>query len=54
LNFSEGEYTKTLRPLEPADKEKYLAILEKTASSTVKTIRAELNSSTGDAKGGSK
>jgi hypothetical protein len=54
LNFSEGEYTKTLRPLETADKEKYLAILEKTASSTVQAIRAKLNVSAGDAKGGSK
>lgn len=54
LNFSEGEYTKTLRPLESVDKEKYLSILEKTASSTVQSIRAALVGGTGVVEGGSK
>lgn len=52
LNFSDGEYTKTLRPLDAADKEKYLTILENTASSTVNAIRTALTSASGDANGG--
>ena len=54
LNLADGEYTKTLRPLETADKEKYLTILEKTASSTVRAIRATLTTGTEGADGGSK
>ena len=35
LNFAEGEYTKTLRPIEDETKQKYLSLLEQTAASVI-------------------
>ena len=54
LNLADGEYTKTLRPLDVVDKEKYLSILEKTASGTVRAIRKTLTISNSDLLGGPK
>jgi hypothetical protein len=42
LNFVEGEYTKTLRPIEPEDKEKFLTLIEQTATATIAEIRKSL------------
>jgi hypothetical protein len=52
LNLADGEYTKTLRPLDAVSKEKYLSILEKTASKTVREIRAVLASEAADPEEG--
>lgn len=41
LNFSDGEYTKTLRPIEPESKEKYISLVEKTAANAILQIRNE-------------
>lgn len=54
LNITGGEYTKTLRPLPAEDKEKYIAILEKTARDTVESIRAGLTGDSEETEGGSK
>lgn len=54
LNITGGEYTKTLRPLPAEDKEKYIAILEKTARDTVKSIRDSLTGDSEETEGGSK
>lgn len=51
LNITGGEYTKTLRPLPAEDKERYLAILEKTVRSTVETIRVSLAGSSEETEG---
>lgn len=42
LNFIEGEYTKTLRPVSAEDKEKLLSLIEETASTTIADIRKKL------------
>lgn len=42
LNFAEGEYTKTLRPISAEDKEILLSLIEQTASSTIVEIRKKL------------
>jgi len=35
LNFAEGEYTKTLRPIDEETRQKYLSLLEQTAASVI-------------------
>lgn len=42
LNFVEGEYTKTLRPISADDKERFLSLIEQTASATIAEIRTKL------------
>lgn len=42
LNFSEGEYTKTLRPIDAEAKEKLLSLIEQTANATIAEIRKGL------------
>lgn len=42
LNFGEGEYTKTLRPIDAEDKEKFLTLIEQTATATIAEIRKGL------------
>lgn len=42
LNFVDGEYTKTLRPIEAEDKEKLLALIEQTAATAIAEIRKSL------------
>lgn len=41
LNFIEGEYTKTLRPIPEEDKQKLLSLIEKTATNVIAKLRAE-------------
>ncbi len=41
LNFSDGEYTKTLRPIEQEIKQKLIALIEKTAINAIAQIRSE-------------
>lgn len=43
LNFVEGEYTKTVRPIEAEDRQKFLALIEHTASATLAEIRSKAN-----------
>lgn len=51
LNFVEGEYTKTLRPISADDKERFLSLIEKTASATIAEIRKKLaKNNTGEPK----
>lgn len=38
-NVVDKQYTKTIRPVDPAEKEHYLALIENTASSTIKELR---------------
>lgn len=42
LNFAEGEYTKTLRPISAEDREILLSLIEQTASATIVEIRKKL------------
>lgn len=49
LNFVEGEYTKTLRPIEQETKQAFLALIEQTAASTIKQIRSEAEAAEGAA-----
>lgn len=39
LNFSDGEYTKTLRPISTEDRQEFLATIEQTASRIISEIR---------------
>ena len=41
LNFSEGEYTKTLRPVEQEIRQEFLSLIEQTATSAIILIRSE-------------
>ena len=41
LNFVEGEYTKTLRPIEQETKQDFLSLIERTASGVISQIRQE-------------
>jgi hypothetical protein len=41
LNFVEGEYTKTLRPIEQETKQELLSLIEQTASQAIMQIRSE-------------
>jgi hypothetical protein len=41
LNFAEGEYTKTLRPIEHELKQEFLSLIERTAYSAIMQIRDE-------------
>lgn len=43
LNFVEGEYTKTVRPIDAEDKQKFLALIEHTASAAIAEIRSKEN-----------
>lgn len=36
------QYTKTLRPIKPEDKEKYLSLIEETATSTIAALRSKV------------
>lgn len=40
-NVVDKQYTKTIRPVEPNDKEKYLGIIEETAANTIKILRTK-------------
>lgn len=42
LNFVDGEYTKTLRPISAEDKEELLSLIEETAAYTIAEIRKNL------------
>lgn len=46
LNFIDGEYTKTLRPISAEDKEELLSLIEETATSTIAEIRKKLAENT--------
>lgn len=39
LNFVEGEYTKTLRPISNEDKQKFLSLIERTSASVIADLR---------------
>lgn len=39
LNFTDGEYTKTLRPISAEDKQEFLSTIEQTASNVIAVIR---------------
>jgi hypothetical protein len=57
LNFIDGEYTKTLRPIEAEDKQKFLSLIEQTASAAIAEIRnaaAEQDASAASAPAGAK
>lgn len=41
LNYVDKEYTKTLRPIEPENKQKFLALIEHTASIAIAEIRTK-------------
>ncbi len=41
LNYVDKEYTKTLRPIEPENKQKFLALIERTASIAMAEIRTK-------------
>lgn len=41
LNFQEGEYTKTLRPISTSDKQEMLKLIEQTASNAIVEIRKQ-------------
>lgn len=42
LNFIEGEYTKTLRPIAGEDKQKFLGLIEQTAFKVIAELRKDL------------
>lgn len=54
-NVVDKQYTKTIRPVDPDDKEKYLSIIEDTAANTIKELRkkaqAEAEAKNGQAQG---
>jgi len=54
-NVVDKQYTKTVRPVDTEDKEKYLTIIEETAADTIKELRkkakAEAEANGGEAKG---
>lgn len=41
-NMVDGQYTKTIRPVDPEDKEKYLTTIEETATRTIQELRAKV------------
>jgi hypothetical protein len=41
LNLVESEYTKTIRPIESVEKQKFLALIEETATKTIAEIRSK-------------
>lgn len=50
LNFTDGEYTKTLRPIEQDDKQHFLTIIEQTARNAIAAIRKAAAESGADAQ----
>ncbi len=50
LNFTDGEYTKTLRPIEQDDKQHFLTIIEQTARNAIAEIRNAAGEPSADAK----
>ena len=56
-NVVDKQYTKSIRPVDTEDKEKYLSIIEDTAASAIKELRtkaqAEAKDKDGKAQGGS-
>jgi hypothetical protein len=42
-NMVDKQYTKTVRPVEPEDKEKYLSLIEETAAATIATLRKKVD-----------
>lgn len=50
LNFIEGEYTKTLRPIEQEEKQKFLSLIEKTANDAIVKIRQDAVASAASAE----
>jgi hypothetical protein len=56
-NVVDMQYTKTIRPVEPEDKEKYLSIIESTAANTITELRKkaqpEAEAKDGEAQGDS-
>ena len=42
-NMVDKQYTKTVRPVEPEDKEKYLSLIEETAAATIAALRKKVD-----------
>ncbi len=49
-NVVDRQYTKTIRPVETEDKEKYLSIIEDTAANTIKELRKKAQAEAEDGK----
>lgn len=50
-NVVDKQYTKTIRPVDPEDKEKYLSIIEDTAADTIKELRKKAQAEAEDKDG---